>query len=362
MNKLYSLLFLIFMSVKVHGQVPLPITGTKVVCVGGTTTLHDATPGGFWISGTPSIAIIDSFTGVLTGVSAGTVSIGYQNSSGIVSATITVNPTPVLSSALSSIICDSSIFNYTPMSTTAGATFAWSRAIVGGIAVPASSGTGNPNEQLINTTYTRVAVAYSYTLTAGGCSNVQTVIVTVNPVPVLSSTLTPGPICDSALFTYVPTSLTPGATFAWNRPSTAGILMLTSFGSGGINEYLDNTTGSPVVVTYYYRLSIGSCINLFPETVQVTVGTCHVGVNELTKEEDLLHIYPDPSNGAFTVELPEGGVTMFISDVAGRQVASRTVSSSATRQQVFSESMRPGIYVLRVVSDDFVATQRLVIQ
>ena len=52
------------------------ISGINRICVGSTATLSDATPGGVWKSYNNSIATIDQ-NGVVTGVTMGSVSIGY---------------------------------------------------------------------------------------------------------------------------------------------------------------------------------------------------------------------------------------------------------------------------------------------
>ena len=72
-------------------------------------------------------------------------------------------------------------------------TFSWTRAAVAGISNSAASGTGNPNETLINTTTAPVSVTYVYSVSANGCTGSTTynVVVLVNPAPVLSSTLAP---------------------------------------------------------------------------------------------------------------------------------------------------------------------------
>ncbi|NIG56630.1 Ig-like domain-containing protein [Chitinophaga sp. Cy-1792] len=61
-------------------QDPLPPTantGNNTVCVGATTALSNATTGGTWSSATPGIATVNSTTGLVTGVAAGTVDIIY---------------------------------------------------------------------------------------------------------------------------------------------------------------------------------------------------------------------------------------------------------------------------------------------
>ncbi|WP_212006373.1 Ig-like domain-containing protein [Chitinophaga sp. HK235] len=54
-----------------------PITGTTTVCIGGTTTLSNNTPGGTWSSNNPNLASIGP-DGTVNGVVAGTVTITYQ--------------------------------------------------------------------------------------------------------------------------------------------------------------------------------------------------------------------------------------------------------------------------------------------
>lgn len=52
------------------------ISGSSTVCVGASTTLSDTTTGGTWSSSNTSIATIGS-TGIVTGISSGTVTISY---------------------------------------------------------------------------------------------------------------------------------------------------------------------------------------------------------------------------------------------------------------------------------------------
>jgi len=57
---------------------PAVISGSDSVCVGGTTTLTDATGGGTWSSSATAKATIGSATGLVTGLSAGTTNITYS--------------------------------------------------------------------------------------------------------------------------------------------------------------------------------------------------------------------------------------------------------------------------------------------
>ena len=190
------------------------------------------------------------------------------------SVVVTVNPTPQLTSTLTpAAICNNSTFSYTPTSSTTGAVFNWSRAAVAGISNTAASGTGNPNEVLVNTTTAPVNVTYVYTVSINGCTNPGTysVVVTVNPTPQLTSTLTPTAICNNTTFSYLPTSSTSGTTFSWSRAAVTGISNVAATGAGNPAEVLVNTTAAPITVTYVYTLSANGCTNPASYNVIVTV-------------------------------------------------------------------------------------------
>lgn len=182
---------------------------------------------------------------------------------------INVNPLPDVSSVQTNAMCDSTVFNYTPVSHVAGTSFAWTRAVVPGISNPAASGTGNPNEVLKNTTGLPVNVSYAYTVSATGCSSTQNVIVTVNPRPKLSNYTAPPIICNNTAFNYTPASTTPGTIFYWIRDEVQGIVNPPAYGTDNPNEVLSNTSVSPIYVTYAYTLSAAGCYNTYNVGVKV---------------------------------------------------------------------------------------------
>ena len=74
---------------------PAPIVASSTnICVAGTATLTNTVSGGSWISGAPGTASVTPTTGIVTGVSAGTVNITYQlTATGCYSwITLTVDP------------------------------------------------------------------------------------------------------------------------------------------------------------------------------------------------------------------------------------------------------------------------------
>ncbi len=66
--------------------------GTSV-CVGSTLVLGDAFPGGVWSSSDNAIATVDAATGVVTGVSAGAVTISYTVTNSCGATTVTIGIT-----------------------------------------------------------------------------------------------------------------------------------------------------------------------------------------------------------------------------------------------------------------------------
>ncbi len=177
--------------------------------------------------------------------------------------TITVNPTPTLNSTtIPPAVCNGTTFTYSSGSNTQGGpvTFAWSRAadLAGN---PANGGPGgNIIDPLVNPGTASINVFYVDTIKANGCVNTQTLTVTVNPTPVFTSTLTPMPICDGAMFSYNPTSATLGTSYMWSRPADAD--NAANNGTNSPDEILINSTAAPIGEIYSYTLTAAGCTNV----------------------------------------------------------------------------------------------------
>src|SRR5690606_27454666 len=140
---------------------------TSSVCIGSTANVTPST-GGTWSSSDTSGAAITN-GGVVTGVSAGTVTLTFTNTSTGCTNTMsfTVNPSPTLGGATS--VCIGSTANVTPST---GGTWSSSNTGVatitnGGVVTGVSAGT----------------VTLTFTNTSTGCTN--TMSFTVNPSPTL---------------------------------------------------------------------------------------------------------------------------------------------------------------------------------
>jgi len=244
-------------------------TGTTLgaAAVTGNTYSWTSVPAGF-TSTTANPYVSPTVTTTYTVVETITAT-GCTNTHSVV---VTVNPIPVLSSTLTpAAICSGSTFSYTATSTTPGSAFGWSRGTLAGITPAGTTGTGNVSEVLTNTTPSPIDVTYGYTTTASGCSSaVENVIVTVKPMPVLSSSLTPPAIGNGDTFVYTATSATAATIFTWSRATVSGITEPGTTGTGNVSEVLSNPTTQPVNVTYVYTSSAGGCTNA-GQNVVVTV-------------------------------------------------------------------------------------------
>jgi|GEM_PF-2956579 len=227
-------------------------------------------------TGIPSEIFTNTTTAPMDVTYIFTVSANGCTNSNAYNVVVSVNPTPGFTSSLSPPeVCSGNTFAYTPTSGTSGTSFSWTRAAVIGISNIGGSGTGNPNEVLINTTANPVNVTYIYTLAANGCTNPTTsdVVVTVNPTPEFTSTLSPSKICSGTVFNYTPTSQLSGVTFSWTRPAVSGLSNIAGAGVGPISETLLLSDSAAVNVTYVFTLSTGLCTNTITFPVVLTVGS-----------------------------------------------------------------------------------------
>lgn len=184
---------------------------------------------------------------------------------------VKVNPTPILTSVTTTAICSGSVFNFNPLSGTPTTTFNWSRAVVTSITNLTSSGTGDPNETLINTSTNVIPVTYIYTLSANSCSNTQNITVQVNPTANITNASAFAPqICSGVPQSYTAIPDIPGTNIAWNRTVVAGINNTASAGNTSVTEALSNTTTAPITVSYNFTLTTPSlCVS--KETINITV-------------------------------------------------------------------------------------------
>jgi len=184
---------------------PGPITGVASLCPNLTTTLSNATPGGAWSSGNPTVATVDPATGVVSGHSPGTALIGY----GIpgcspVFRTVTVNPTP---NPITGTLYACEGFTTTLSTTSTGGTWisgSTTVATIGsatGITYGVSGGTS--------------IITYKFTST--GCIITNTVTIFPAPGPIVGGNV----ICQG--LSVALTNSQPGGTWSSSMPGIISV-------------------------------------------------------------------------------------------------------------------------------------------
>ncbi|MES2701392.1 MAG: Ig-like domain-containing protein [Bacteroidota bacterium] len=180
---------------------PAVVVGTTIACVGGTSSLTDATAGGAWTSSTPAVATVNA-SGVVTAVAAGTAVISYTINSCAATVIFTVNAAPGTFGGTPTVCT-----GVTTTLTNAGGPGNWTSANPAVAAVGATSGI-----------ISGIAAGTATISYANGCGVTVTRTVTVNQ--------TPGPITGSTSCvgsTNTLTTTTPGGTWTSGTPAVATI-------------------------------------------------------------------------------------------------------------------------------------------
>ncbi len=199
---------------------PAPITGFTTICVSNITTLADASPGGTWSSSNNSIAGIGSSSGIVNGISAGTVNISYTLPAGcFVTTPVLVQP------ALSPIAGPTTICGAT--------TIALTDASGGGVWT-----SGNPGIATIDlATGAVMGIASGVTFITyslnPGCT--ATLAVTVSPVPPPFNVTGGGSYCEGGV--GVPIGLNGSISGTMYQLFYGTTLVNSLSGTGGALNY-----------------------------------------------------------------------------------------------------------------------------
>ena len=170
------------------------ITGNTSVCINGTSQLTGTgTPiaNNPWVSSNTNVATVNSTTGLVTGIAAGTCTIFYYttNSSCVAQTTFTVNQTPVIQNQ-SATVCSGTpytvnLINNAPNLIPTGTTYTWTVAPNPNVTGQSNQSVGQNSMLLTLTNTTSFLQTLVYTVTPRtSCNGVPfTLTVMVNPSP-----------------------------------------------------------------------------------------------------------------------------------------------------------------------------------
>ena len=370
------------------GSLPIAgtITGAGTVCTGSTITLSDAVTGGSWVSGSTAIATVNS-SGVVTGVSAGTVTISYYVSSTCATSIATATVTVSTSSASGTItglgaVCPGANITLTATGTAGGTWVSGNtaRATVSSTGVVHGISSGS------------VVISYSVT---GSCGTVYaTKTITVSNLPTVAAITGATALCAGSTTTMTD-SVTGGGWISSNTSvatiNATGVVTGIASGSATITYFVTNSCGTatatkaitvntlsagilsgPSTVVAGAMITLGNSVtggtwrsaNTALASVSVTGGvtgiaagvdtiiysitnSCGVAssrklVTVTAHREELpaatttagqniaVQLYPNPNNGSFTLEINgnSGPATILITDLNGRVISSQVTSET----------------------------------
>ena len=227
------------------------------LCVGKTDTLASTVPDGTWSSSNPAIAVVNSNSGIITGVSEGKVVISFTPYSNVycvtVSDTITVTPLPDVSITGNSSICSNST---TQLSPTTGGTWVSNNPSVAtvtdaGVVTAVSAGTA------------------TFTFTNEGGCYATTSAVTVTTLPTAQFSYSESYYCTAISTPQNPT-LTGTNAYTGGTYSATPIGLNINPSTGAINP---STSDINTYTVTYTIPALGGCAAI-PVTTTVEIRNC----------------------------------------------------------------------------------------
>ncbi|PBQ31287.1 hypothetical protein CNR22_05750 [Sphingobacteriaceae bacterium] len=268
-----------------------------------------------WSTGeiAPSITFIPYSTNVNISVVATNTASGCSTT---VTPMLTINPSPVVSIYVSTpSVCLGSSASLVALGS--ATSYSWS--------------TGSTN----STATVAPTVATSYTVTGTnniGCKTSVVATIGVNPLPpVTAVSSAPNELCAGETATLTGSG---AISYQWINNST---IILTQ-------QALVNPTSSTV-----YTLT-GTDFRGCSASAQVAVNvSACVGLNEISSELTGVNLYPNPTNGLFTVGLANGVTKqVIVTDVTGRVVVN--TKSSEDQINVSVDGLAAGVYSVKITS------------
>jgi hypothetical protein len=311
---------------------PLPtVTVTSAtICAGGSTTL--AVGGATTYSWSPATGLSAS-TGAI--VTANPIIICHYTVTGTdanncvssATSTVTVNPTPTVCIGNNNPVCAGQTINLNYCGT-AVSTYTWTG--------PGAFSSNSASPNIPNATG---AASGSYSLSVtdvNGCMSSSTTNVAVDVI-------------------------TPSITVTNESCSGCadGSATLSATGGSGVYMYTWSPTGG--------TMPVGSGLTAGNYTVCVTDGNgcsicdvATVGTSMLISsvyKNDLFSVYPNPSNGVFTISVADANATASVFDLTGKKVA--LFNLSTTKSQIDLSSYTDGIYFIEVATQQGIFRKKI---
>lgn len=207
------------------------ITGSASVCLGGSTTYSISDPSGSWTSSNPAVASVDAATGVVNGLSIGSVTVSYAAATGCYVATQTLNVYNSVGEITGTVFaCE-------------GVTSALSCATTGGTWSSNSSSIASVDASGVVTAVSAGSAVITYTV-AGGCYTTTPFVVWPMPAAITGTNT----VCTGSSTVLYSTI---GGSGTWSSSDVA--VATADLTSGMINGLTSGTS------TITYRIPASGC-------------------------------------------------------------------------------------------------------
>ncbi|MBA3665850.1 MAG: T9SS type A sorting domain-containing protein, partial [Bacteroidetes bacterium] len=287
--------------------------------VSTTLTASGANTYSWSTSATTSLTVVNPTVASTYSV-VGTDSVTGCSSTATTAVTI---DTPTISISSPASICSGTI---APLTASGANTYTWSTASTGSAIAVSPTVTSSYSVTGTNTT---------------GCLGTQTVQVIVNPNPTLTAVALPqASVCTGNIFT-----LTVNGAANYTIYSNPGSIAVNS-----PSVTMFSASYSPTVSTTYSV--VGSYTNncASSKTVAVTVLSC-VGINEFNPSAAFINIYPNPTNGMFTVAVEQTGntVELEVYNILGVLIKKQSAGSEKITANLQDEAN--GVYFVKLLEN-----------
>lgn len=311
----------------VHAS-PTPISGPDSVCQGSDVTLlTTTTPGGTWTASS-SVASV-SASGIVTGVTPGSVNITYTNIYGCSAVhTMTVNPLPDAGTVSGA---DTVCVGTTIVKASSASSGTWTSSNASVASVLASSGV------VSGITTGTAVISYSVTNSCG--TAVATANVTViNVLADAGSISGPDTVCQGD--NIVVTTGAGGGAWSSTNPSiatvnTAGVVSGLSPGTALIRYIVSTLCNSDTATKIIFVKASADCGAFVSET----------GNSPLK-----LTILPNPSDGLFHILTPVDGM-LKVQGIDGKVILERHLSKNGNDIQL-SQDIASGLYICHFIGEN----------
>ncbi len=304
---------------------PIPtiaVTGNTLICGTGTNVLTANGANTYsWNNGatTASISVSPTITTNYTVV--GTNTVGNCINTFTTAITVAANPTVSITGGTAAV-CPGSAINLTASGAN---TYSWNTGAATSTIAPTPTA---------NASYTVVGT------NTAGCTNIAVQAVTVNAAPSVSIIGTSS-ICVGQNATLTASGAN---TYSWNTGSALASIVV-----------------NPTITTNYTVNGTSTVTGCSASTTANLIVSPCSGLNSLSAKINGLSVYPNPSNGEFTIELNNGlNKTIEVTDLTGRVVL--TSASSKDKVNVNMANLANGIYYVKIQSDNAVEVIKIVKQ